>query len=500
MQLTILILLSLTQYSMQKSTPEDSHYVAAVVEYEFSWDVQRNVHNYIELIKDASAQNADVVVFPELSLNPGEEYYIPIPIKSLLKEHPIPAVRPDLYHEILVAISTAARENDIYVVVNIQEILNCPAPEEECPEMKTYIFNANVVFDRQGAVIDRYRKMNLFGEYTRTPALKPELGVFSTDFGVTFGHFICFDLKFQVPGIQTPQKLNVTDIIFPAMWVSELPYLTAVQIQEGYAIAMNVNLIAAGANNITEGGAGSGIYSGRAGALISIMPGVPTTRLLVARVPKVPGQVTEPYSGPIPSDPSELDNLLINGDPSMAGHNSRLLVPGYQEFVLTSDDAICSFKINLTQSDSVLYKYRAGALNGVRTYAGKASGGVKICGVFACTGDTIDTCSKRFSKYTPNSLATFDELSIDAFVTTPKRNPELQADNIVYFPVSLQPTILPLQPKDYSLNITSLVGVLDLYSYKLLNHNAELYSFGIFGRVFERDGETPTHPWVDFGL
>lgn len=36
---------------------------------------------------------------------------------------------------------------------------------------------------------------------------------------------------------------------------------------------------------------GSGIYSGKAGALVSTMPGLPATRLLVARVPKVPGQV-----------------------------------------------------------------------------------------------------------------------------------------------------------------------------------------------------------------
>lgn len=40
---------------------------------------------------------------------------------------------------------------------------------------------------------------------------------------------------------------------------------------------------------------GSGIYSGKAGALVSTMPGVPTTRLMVARVPKVPGEVILTY-------------------------------------------------------------------------------------------------------------------------------------------------------------------------------------------------------------
>ncbi|XP_047511493.1 vanin-like protein 2 isoform X2 [Pieris napi] len=467
MRFIFLILTSLIPLSLQKSTPEDLSYVAAVVEYEFSWDVASNVQNYLTLIRDAAEKDADVVVFPELCLNPGQDHYVPIPINSLLKDDPIPAIRPDLYHEILVAISAGARENAIYVVVNIQEIMNCEdATGEECPEKKIYIFNTNIVFDRQGAVVSRYRKMNLFGEYTRTPALSPDLGEFSTDFGVRFGHFICFDLMFQVPAVQTPQKLNVTDIIYTGMWVSELPYLT-----------------------------GSGIYSGKAGALISIMPGLPTTRLLVTRVPKVPGQV-QSYPGPIYNDPSDHDNLLINGDPSMAAHTSRLLVPGYQSFTLKSGDIICSFNINLTQTDKTLYKYRAGVLSGVRTYDGKATGGIKVCAVFACTGDGIDSCSKRFPKYTAESLATFEELSIAANLTTPKRNEDLQADNIVYYPISLQPSILPLEVKDYSLNINQ-IGERTFYNYKLLNGNVELYSFGIFGRMFERDDEAPSPPWTD---
>lgn len=57
----------------------------------------------------------------------------------------------------MVKMSSAARENEIYVVINAQEIVNCTveAPGENCPENKTYYFNTNVVFDRQGAVIDR---------------------------------------------------------------------------------------------------------------------------------------------------------------------------------------------------------------------------------------------------------------------------------------------------------------------------------------------------------
>ncbi|XP_045516408.1 vanin-like protein 1 [Pieris brassicae] len=494
----LIIFTGLLHISIQKSTPEDSSYVAAVVEFEVFANTDTNVQNYVQLIKDAASQNADIIVFPEMTLNRRQSQSISVPIYGLLKEYPIPAINPDLYNDILVTLSSAARENAIYVVINIQEVMNCEdAPGEECPEKKTYYFNTNVVLNREGAVIDRYRKINLFGEYIRTPGLKHDLGDFTTDFGVRFGHFICFDLIFQIPAIQTPQKLNITNIIFPTMWFSEMPYLTAVEIQQSYAAQMNVNFLAAGANNVRSGSTGSGIYSGKAGALISLMAGAPTTRLMVARVPKVPGQVTASYPGPIYDDPSIFDNLFLQNDPSLSAHTSQLLVPGYQSFVLSSGETICNFRVNLTQTNDTLYKYRAGVLGGVRTFDGDASGGSLSCCIFACTGDTIDTCAKRFDKYTPNSLATFEELSILASLTPPKRNEELQVDNIVYFPVSLQPTLLPLEVNDYSLEITSLSAVVDIYNYTLLRKDIALYSFGIFGRAFEKDDQEPSPPWVE---
>lgn len=54
--------------------------------------------------------------------------------------------------------SEAARSNQIYVVLNTRERVDCVvnANNETCPEAKQYIFNTNVVFDRTGAVIDRY--------------------------------------------------------------------------------------------------------------------------------------------------------------------------------------------------------------------------------------------------------------------------------------------------------------------------------------------------------
>lgn len=56
-------------------------------------------------------------------------------------------------------ISNAARTHQIYVLINVQEVMDCntvpEGSEEYCPERKEYLFNTNVIFDRNGAVIDR---------------------------------------------------------------------------------------------------------------------------------------------------------------------------------------------------------------------------------------------------------------------------------------------------------------------------------------------------------
>lgn len=50
-------------------------------------------------------------------------------------------------------ISCAAREKQIYVVINIAEKLSCTG--STCPKDKVF-YNSNVVFDRSGKIIARY--------------------------------------------------------------------------------------------------------------------------------------------------------------------------------------------------------------------------------------------------------------------------------------------------------------------------------------------------------
>lgn len=232
----------------------------------------------------------DIVVFPEMTLN-GILTAVELPPSNFDKAYCDESTIP--LGNLVKSISCAAKNGDRYIVVNIVTKTKCPDAEmiaDEDPRNCTdsrdgfFYFNTNVVFDRRGVVISKYRKFNLFGEAVDKP-FKPALVTFKTDFGVEFGHFICFDLAFRYPALELVRR-GITDIIFTTMWFSELPFLTAVQFQQNWAYANNVNLLASGANNVEVGSTGSGIYAGRKGAIMSTMEGSSNTRIIVATVPK----------------------------------------------------------------------------------------------------------------------------------------------------------------------------------------------------------------------
>ena len=55
------------------------------------------------------------------------------------------------------------------------------------------LYNTNLVFDRSGVLVAKYWKQNLFFEPVFDVPSEPMFTTFTTDFGVTFGTFTCFD-------------------------------------------------------------------------------------------------------------------------------------------------------------------------------------------------------------------------------------------------------------------------------------------------------------------
>lgn len=217
----------------QLSTPESPTYTAAVIEYHklSSLDdpeqLVNNLNEYRRIINHVDVSLADIIVFPESTLNSiHTAVYLP-DAEDLV----VPCGNTS-FHELVSKTSCAAISERKYIVINVKEKTDCPDKQQiaindprPCDANKTNVYNTNVVFDRQGFVIAKYRKFNLFGEKGTLKPYKHDVVTFTTDFNVTFGMFVCFDLMFEHPPLDLVRN-GVKDIIFSANWFSEIPFLS----------------------------------------------------------------------------------------------------------------------------------------------------------------------------------------------------------------------------------------------------------------------------------
>ncbi|XP_016976711.1 vanin-like protein 2 isoform X2 [Drosophila rhopaloa] len=434
--------------SHQASLLKKDFYTAGVVEFRPSNLLSDNLDAYLEIIQSKNASSTDIIVFPESTLNDvGDTSFVPNPedqINPCLSDP-----NATYYEHFLVTLSCAARNASKYIVINLTEKQKCedvPEDTRPCASNGLNVFNTNVVFDRQGVVVSRYRKVHLYGEPKNSTFL-PELSTFETDFGVTFGHFICFDILFYTPAHQLVDQ-GVTDFVYPAMWFSQLPFLTAVQIQLGWSYANDVNLLAAGASDPTLGTSGSGIYQGRSGSLKRVMRQDSGERsIYVARVPKykirrrmkreLTRQVATNSSFNIKRD--YLENFRSEELPIESGKSGNL------NKILCHGGFCCYFDlawrslVNPVGNQSS-YSYRIGIFEGWRNAKRLDVNYVRNCGLFTCSGDSIDDCGQLLPDL-QQPLVTFTRLEIR--VTYP------ESREFLLFPDTLLDNLLPLEPKSF---------------------------------------------------
>ncbi|KAK8372880.1 hypothetical protein O3P69_014574, partial [Scylla paramamosain] len=187
---------------------------------------------------------ADILVTPEYamqSLFVDKENIFPVtqyvPDPEL---HAVPCTLTDegLNRKALRILSCAAQENELYLVVDIPETSPC-SPEAaahnpfanaldtayECPPDGRIYYNSQVVFDRNGTVIARYRKKNLYLEPFFKPGVESdETALFVTDFGVVFSLQVCFDIAYLHPGLSNVVQRGVKDVAMSTAWVDILPF------------------------------------------------------------------------------------------------------------------------------------------------------------------------------------------------------------------------------------------------------------------------------------
>ncbi|XP_053642932.2 pantetheinase-like [Cherax quadricarinatus] len=303
-------------------TQESVEYTAAVLEYEpySSWEsgglalLQKNAHNYVHYATLAKEQGADIMVFPEYGLSStdvsGGEFLSLTQLVPHPADHVLPCHLPDNnFTQIMRDLSCCARDLGMYLVVDLIEqepntdvttqpdthnndsgvgrrgrnqnsLFQHKIPGEqlsslengkdkaekqlnECTVSGYSFYNTQVVFDRSGVVISRYRKKHLFLEPEFTPGTDDDdVAIFTTDFGVTFTLQICFDIMYESPGLRNVMARGVRDVAMSTAWIDELPFLTAPQIFSGWSSGLEVNLLVANYHDPTTSKLGSGIFRG----------------------------------------------------------------------------------------------------------------------------------------------------------------------------------------------------------------------------------------------
>uniref|UniRef100_A0A1A9WT10 CN hydrolase domain-containing protein n=1 Tax=Glossina brevipalpis TaxID=37001 RepID=A0A1A9WT10_9MUSC len=507
--LSIVLLSKQSFQSMQSDAlGEQFYYMAGVVEFrpEVAGTIDalsNHLQAYKEIIGSPEAEDVDIIVFPEGTLNNDFQLsYVPSK-----KDNIVPCLlseEENIYADFLIELSCAARTFKKYLVINLMEKEICwinSHDPRQCSRNGLNIFNTNVVFDRDGRVISRYRKTHVYVK-NRNTTYEQEYGVFETDFGVRFGHFICFDILFYTPAEELVERFGITDIIFTSKFYSELPFLTAVQLQLGWSWGNNVNLLAAGASYPINGSTGSGIYAGESGILVSTMVtgNVGERKLYKAKVPKRNMNISLPI---LASSTLIEDNLpkhlRLLKDPQIENFNSILLNFQQQSDIeretLCHGDFCCQFNISASTMNSSLpnyYYYRLGVFDGKRTYEKKEWSNIRICSLYACVTEAISSCGELSITNNLKSSVIFRNISIKGLFKKSK--------HLLIMPNSLENNLLPIQATKVNWSKTLQGDSYEVF-YQLKSESDNLLTFGIYANYYEGSAAAGMHvsylrkPW-----
>ncbi|KAH8387831.1 hypothetical protein KR093_009725, partial [Drosophila rubida] len=485
------------------SAATNDYYTAGVVEFRpeiagatSAQLLAENLSAYLQLIAAANG-TADIIVFPEATLNSLLQLTtVPEPNAAhSLCRHEEVSTTEDFVRQL----ACAAVEGKTYLLFNVKEREDCERLVDlDCPARGYRVFNTNVVIDRSGAIVSRYRKWNLYVEPQLNRTATPEFGIFETDFNVTFGHFVCFDMLFYTPAQELVDRFHIRNVIVTKMFNSELPFLTASQLQQGWAWTNNVNLLAAGASLPHGGITGSGIYAGQRGALARRMVGdngtVGVRQLLLARVPRTPDAAAADM---LPVDverrgPEQLQLVMLQ-QPQLQDFNSwpvALQNGSLQQRRLCHTDLCCSFELSLQLDAAAMqrydYVYRLGVFVGQRSYEEAQHSAIRVCGVFACRNASVESCGQlrppspaAGEPATPLQLPRFNMLRVSGeFVQRSRRQ---------LMPSTLSVSLYALQASEllWSMPQAGDESPATWVQLQLLKPHSQLLTFGIYGNYFD---------------
>ncbi|KAB0801599.1 hypothetical protein PPYR_03785 [Photinus pyralis] len=483
---------------------EELTYKAAVMEYTPKDDhltkkqnFMENMHEYIRYIQQAAFQDVQILVFPEMGLTGSITNWREL--QDISTEIPDPDQNVVLcsnnldnerYAQFLVDLSCIISRQRIYTVINLIE------SRLDNHSKNKFYHNTNIVFDKNGAIIARYRKINLFNEPYFVAGDEEQTAIFATDFGVTFGMFISGDILYRHPSQHVLGNPAVTDIVYSSSWKSELPFWQSNSLQHGYAKSSKVNLLASSRNDPSEGYGGSGIYLANGKVAETYLSGERKSKIIIQNVPKS-GERTEHYTScqgssatttqgvhlgierQLPdislfrTTPVDLSNYTFKSINLLNKTISETICSGESKFC-------CNFHMVVSKHTTVFqnYIYKLVAFSGVTKYGTSKTVGERICGLVACLDESNQSCGGR-NLLSPSGVS-FESISIKG---------QFNPDHAHYQPSTLKFDLTPAT--DY-LYCTEQIARHEIeVSLITTKRHDSLLTFGILGRVYINDNTFP---------
>jgi omega-amidase len=172
-----------------------SKYKIAVCQMKTTDDKKQNIEHAIDMVNISSKNGAELIILPEMFNCPYENKYFP----NFAEEYP---------GETTQSLSNVAKKNHIYLVAG------------SIPELSSgKIYNTCYIYNRNGELIGRHRKIHLFDidvkdkvyfKESDTLSAGNKVTVVDTDLG-KIGIAICYDIRF--PELSRMMALEGAEII-----------------------------------------------------------------------------------------------------------------------------------------------------------------------------------------------------------------------------------------------------------------------------------------------
>ncbi|KFO76080.1 Biotinidase, partial [Cuculus canorus] len=379
---------------------------AALVDRQSALELMgRNLDIYEQQVVAAARQGAQIIVFPEdgihgfnftrSSIYPYLDF---VPHSQSVKWNPCRESYLFNDTEVLQRLSCMALKNKMFLVANVGTKELCERTDPHCPSDGRYQFNTNVAFNDDGMLVATYRKHNLYFEYAFDTPPEPDYKLFDTPFAGKFGMFTCFDILFFEPAVNLIRKYNLKQVVYPTAWMNQLPLLSAVEFQQAFATAFNINILAANIHHPTLGMTGSGIYTPVKSFIYHNMESY-GGKLIVAEIPVT----TTDYKTNLEKTPGRGSEKGNDGLPPLfyaeMMYDNFTFVPlwGGKGELQVCANTLCCY-LNYQQAVLTDELYALGVFDGLHTVHGTYY--VQACALVKCGGLSFSTCGQEVTDAT----------------------------------------------------------------------------------------------------